>query len=272
MEAAAIAAVGGKLVLAELKKWATKRGARMGEWRGKLVCESIGKDWWRVGQDDADPCRLWIPAVGLEYSWGGGGWESDGPSIPWAACRILDCTRETFLKSGFLHDFGFRTETLFVRKPGGKWVRVKVTKRQCDIILRVGVNAEGATEGQEAAIYLGVKTCFAMAAWKKWRAQDASRLTTKGQTMITTETMDFGEAIRSLKQGRKVARKGWNGKGMYIFLADEGGDFHTKAEIGPERKAGVHPFIVMYTAQGDFQPGWLASQADMLAEDWAVVD
>lgn len=84
------------------------------------------------------------------------------------------------------------------------------------------------------------------------------------------ETMDFGQAVRCLKAGMKVAREGWNGKGMYIFLADEGGDFHTKAEIGPERKTCVHPFIVMYTAQGDFQPGWLASQADILAEDWIV--
>ncbi len=84
--------------------------------------------------------------------------------------------------------------------------------------------------------------------------------------------MTFGQAIEAMKQGKKVARRGWNGKGMYVFLADEGGDFHTKAEIGPERRACVHPFIVMYTAQGDFQPGWLASQNDMLSDDWTLVD
>ena len=84
--------------------------------------------------------------------------------------------------------------------------------------------------------------------------------------------MTFGQAIEALKQGKKVARRGWNGKGMYVFLADEGGDFHTKADIGPERKACVHPFIVMHTAQDDFQPGWLASQSDMLCEDWTIVE
>ena len=174
MDAAVIAAMAGKIVLAELKKWATKHGDRMGEWKGKLVCTPLGNDWWEVGQDEADPCRLWIPAVGLEYSWGGGGWRSDGPSIPWAGCQLLKCTRKTFLKSGFLHDFAYRTATLFARNPGGKWVRVPVTKRQADVLLRVAVNAEGATNGQEAAIYVGVKTPFAMAAWKEWRAQDAS--------------------------------------------------------------------------------------------------
>ena len=83
--------------------------------------------------------------------------------------------------------------------------------------------------------------------------------------------MTFGQAIEALKQGKKVARKGWNGKGMYLFLADTE-EMHTKAEIGPARAVAVMPCIVMKTAQDNLQPGWLASQNDMLSDDWTLVD
>ena len=68
--------------------------------------------------------------------------------------------------------------------------------------------------------------------------------------------MDFGEAIRELKKGRSLYREGWNGKHMFIYLKRFVDNFE--------------PCIVMFTAQDKFQPGWLASQADMLAEDWLV--
>lgn len=169
----ASAAVVAKLAFAEIKRWAEAHpGTPMGEWRGNLVKVDVGKNAWQVGQDDADPCRLWIPAFGLEYAWPSGGWLSDGPSIPWAACKILDCERTTFLKSGFLHDFCYRAGAIYARVPGGKWVRIAVTKRQADILLRVGVNAEGATNGQELAIYAGVRTPFGRKAWNDWRAKD----------------------------------------------------------------------------------------------------
>lgn len=82
--------------------------------------------------------------------------------------------------------------------------------------------------------------------------------------------MDFGDAIRALKDGKSVARKGWNGKNMHIYLEDMF-RFPVKGGVyaGTERK--YDPVIVMFTAQGTHQPGWLASQADMLASDWDVV-
>ena len=79
--------------------------------------------------------------------------------------------------------------------------------------------------------------------------------------------MDFGEAIKALKEGKKVARKGWNGKGMYLYLAD--GELLTDA-IGDDS----FPFtdsVVMKTADDKYCIGWLASQTDMLAEDWEIV-
>ncbi len=79
--------------------------------------------------------------------------------------------------------------------------------------------------------------------------------------------MNFGEAIEALKRGEVVRRAGWNGKGMHIYLEDahamtiRAGAFKGQTRL-------TEPVLCMYTAQGKHQPGWLASQADMLADDW----
>lgn len=83
--------------------------------------------------------------------------------------------------------------------------------------------------------------------------------------------MDFGDAIRELKQGRAVARDGWNGKNMHLYL-EEDLSFTIGAGVFKGHRRILEPCVVMFTAQGKHQPGWLASQADMLAEDWRVVD
>ena len=89
----------------------------------------------------------------------------------------------------------------------------------------------------------------------------------------SAEDMTFGDALEALKDGERVARKGWNGKDMYVFLAHEA-DFVTDADISAFDQMGVEvgDMLVMKTAQNTFQPGWLASQADMLAEDWYIVE
>lgn len=71
---------------------------------------------------------------------------------------------------------------------------------------------------------------------------------------------DFGGALQALKEGKRMERKGWNGKGMYICLQKP--DAHS---------ANTLPYIWMRTVQGDRVP-WLASQTDMLAEDWVVAE
>ena len=88
-----------------------------------------------------------------------------------------------------------------------------------------------------------------------------------------TDAMNFGLALEAAKNGERVARKGWNGKDMYIFLAYEP-DFITDADISAFDNLDVEvgDMLVMKTAQNTFQPGWLASQADMLAEDWFIVE
>ncbi len=88
---------------------------------------------------------------------------------------------------------------------------------------------------------------------------------------------DFGTAISFLKEGYKVARKGWNGKGMWIALMPalylEAGvvNGRTSKHLGQGVSLDSQPYIAMFTAMKQWQPGWLASQADMLAEDWVIV-
>lgn len=87
--------------------------------------------------------------------------------------------------------------------------------------------------------------------------------------------MNFGEALEKLKAGEKVCRAGWNGKGMWlcymppVVIAEGIVNGRTKKFV-PTGDLNVGGYIVMWTAQGVWQPGWLASQADMLAEDWEV--
>ncbi|ELX7502046.1 DUF2829 domain-containing protein [Vibrio fluvialis] len=89
--------------------------------------------------------------------------------------------------------------------------------------------------------------------------------------------MNFGHAIEMMKLGKKVARSGWNGKGMWLILVPGTNSVRPVAGT-PYSKAGItqetdiNPHIDMFTADGKMQPGWLASQTDMLAEDWLVVE
>lgn len=70
---------------------------------------------------------------------------------------------------------------------------------------------------------------------------------------------DFGWAICEIKAGKKVCRAGWNGKGMWLEYVNNKGQMFKDGKL--------LSYIMMKTAQGDFVP-WLASQTDMLAEDW----
>lgn len=86
--------------------------------------------------------------------------------------------------------------------------------------------------------------------------------------------MNFGNAIEALKEGKRVARAGWNGKGMFLFLVN-GSNFVVSREpllsiMGEGTMATYRPHIDMKDAEGKVVP-WLASQTDMLAEDWVEV-
>lgn len=107
-----------------------------------------------------------------------------------------------------------------------------------------------------------------------------------GVVGLTTEEMkvqqaefDFGMAISFLKEGEKVARKGWNGKGMWIYLVRgtniPKSNLRNEAALqiadSPLETVQINSHIDMKAADGSIVIGWLASQTDMLAEDWIIV-
>jgi len=98
----------------------------------------------------------------------------------------------------------------------------------------------------------------------------------------SVNAMSFGDALIMLKRGHKVARAGWNGKGMWVALTPgsripreyvkEGHALsHLAAEAPHQDAYTLTPHIDMRAADGSMVIGWLASQTDMLAEDWVLV-
>lgn len=98
--------------------------------------------------------------------------------------------------------------------------------------------------------------------------------------MNMEEKITFGDAIEALKQGKRVCRKGWNGKGMYLWLLPAAmvksewcREPHLK-EVAEANGGEIEALgsIRMMTADHKVLTGWLASQTDMLSEDWKILD
>lgn len=84
-------------------------------------------------------------------------------------------------------------------------------------------------------------------------------------------SFSFGEAIKYLKRGFKVARKGWNGKKQYIQLA-AGISYAFDGEVINCEHEAIGNKAIAFVGTSGIQMGWLASQADMLAEDWVFAE
>ena len=82
--------------------------------------------------------------------------------------------------------------------------------------------------------------------------------------------LSFGDALKALKAGQRVARAGWNGKGMWLWISEPLDEFCTKVFVCGDDAFEAAPWIGMKTADDKFVP-WLASQTDVLAEDWEVL-
>lgn len=84
--------------------------------------------------------------------------------------------------------------------------------------------------------------------------------------------MNFGKALEELKAGKKVARTGWNGKKQYIELATSISYVNEDGEVINCDHEAIGNKAIAFVGTSGVQMGWLASQADMLAEDWHIVD
>ena len=92
-----------------------------------------------------------------------------------------------------------------------------------------------------------------------WLSNREMSLMDERQTQEPRHRLNFGQALEHLKRGRRVQRTGWNGKGMYIQLQVP--DEHSKMGL---------PYLYIKTVDDLFVP-WLASQTDILADDWQIV-
>ena len=84
--------------------------------------------------------------------------------------------------------------------------------------------------------------------------------------------MNFGEALEILKDGKKVKRKGWNGKRQYIELASGISYVNANKEVINVEHNEIGNKAIAFVGTSGVQIGWLATQADMLAEDWMLVE
>lgn len=84
--------------------------------------------------------------------------------------------------------------------------------------------------------------------------------------------MNFGDAIEAVKNGKRASREGWNGKSQYIELATGISYKNAKGEVINCNHDAIGNAAIAFVGTSGVQMGWLASQADMLAEDWRIWD
>ncbi|MEG1298299.1 MAG: DUF2829 domain-containing protein [Anaerovoracaceae bacterium] len=84
--------------------------------------------------------------------------------------------------------------------------------------------------------------------------------------------MDFGKAIQALKEGKRVSRAGWNGRNQHVELANDISYRMPGGEIMNIEHCAIGNKAIAFVGTSGVQMGWLASQADMLADDWGIVE
>ena len=87
-----------------------------------------------------------------------------------------------------------------------------------------------------------------------------------------TDAMSFGLAIEAAKKGKRIARKGWNGKGQYVELATAISYASPNGAVVNAEHDAIGNQALAFVGTSSVQMGWLASQADMLADDWEIVE
>ena len=131
---------------------------------------------------------------------------------------------------------------------------------------------------EDAGVVSGIRLA------EKSKSEDLLAVSAVNPTVDSQEhhqqpTMDFGYAVKMMKEGKRVSRIGWNGKGMFLSLVKgRDTDYHVNSEVfgtgndgNSQDQLPVLDAIYMKTADNKLVP-WLASQTDVLAEDWQIVE
>lgn len=115
----------------------------------------------------------------------------------------------------------------------------------------------------------GYKVVYAPDGYESWSPREVFE-----KCYRRIDGMNFGLALEAAKMGRKIARAGWNGKGMFLYHVPAAA-YPPKTDAAKEAFGGGNvpygAYVAMKTAQGNVVP-WLASQTDMLADDWYIVE
>lgn len=161
-----------------------------------------------------------------------------------------------------------------------EYQRLSGTITHCTITVKNGFTFTGESACVDPNNYdqaIGEKIAYDNAFEKMWMPYGFALKQKLGEEVQEVgESMTFGQAIEALKLGEKVARKGWNGKGMFLYYVPAASYPAQRNEKGT--MLGVFPndmvpycaYIAMKTAQDNVVP-WLVSQSDVLAEDWILV-
>lgn len=156
-------------------------------------------------------------------------------------------------------------ESIAARIASGEYTRLGATTTVCWLTLDNGFTVIGTSacvDPTEFNEQMGEEIAYTNAFNKIWELEGyllADKIWA-GKEITEGSLFTFSKAIKLLKNGYKVARTGWNGKGMWLALQSP--DYHSKMTL---------PYIYMKTADNHKVP-WLASQTDILAEDWVLVD
>lgn len=113
----------------------------------------------------------------------------------------------------------------------------------------------------------GYKVVYPPDRYESWSPKDVFEAAYR-----ETTGMSFGLAIEAAKMGKKIARAGWNGKNQYVELASCISYKNSAGEIVNVENDAIGNKALAFVGTSGVQMGWLASQADMLADDWKIVE
>lgn len=133
--------------------------------------------------------------------------------------------------------------------------------------VRIELLSTNPMPGPGAAVDMGYQVEYCDG-YKSWSPQDVFE-----EAYRLADGLNFGLALEAAKMGKKIARRGWNGKGQYVMV---GTNFSYYAHDTDVRESAYHQDInsaaLVFVGTRGSQVGWLASQADMLADDWYIVE